>query len=59
MAVTSKINEHKGPRVPGIRDVGDVNAVQKIDLLTVEIVVERRITRDKMRLINRGRGEGR
>ena len=52
MAVTSKNNECERPRVPGIRDVKDVSAVQKRDLLTVEMVVERRITRDKMRLIN-------
>ena len=52
MTVTSKHNECEGPRVPGIRDVKNVNAVQKRDLLTVEMVVERRITRDKMRLIN-------
>ena len=54
MAVTSKNNECEGPRVPRIRDVKDVNAVQKRDLLTVEIVVERRVIRDRRRLINRG-----
>ena len=52
MAVTSKNNECEGSRVPCIRDIKDVNAVQKRNLLKVEIVVERSITTDKMRLIN-------
>ena len=59
MAVTSKNNECEGPRVLRIRDVKDINAVQKRYLLMIEIVVEIRITRDKMRLIKRGWGEGR